>query len=418
MHDTDDQVDGAANRMKRILFVDDEQRVLDGLRRSLSRQRSRWSMAFVDGGEAALEAFAEQPFDVIVTDMRMPGMDGATLLCEIKERYPDTVRIVLSGHSEHEAALKSVSTAHQFLSKPCEAAKLQEVVERSCNLQQLFADAALKKAIGKTDSLPSLPTTFAELRQRLDDPEVSIAEVAEVIERDMAICAKVMQIVNSSFFGLPQNISDIQKAVSYLGTRTIQDITLSVEVFRPFATSGEGAKSFFEGLQKHAYLTALLARKLVDHPNQGDDAFMAGLLHDIGKLILASQSPEDFEQVLDAMLSRGVSMDQVEREILGTGHAEVGAYLLGIWGLPNTVVEAVAHSHHPGQVHHESFEVLSAVHVADFLSHSLMNGETGSERGVDPTLDVDYLGRLGVAERLPEWQALAAEVLEASGDES
>jgi YesN/AraC family two-component response regulator len=115
--------------LRRVLFVDDDQYILDGLQNLLRKQRSRWDMCFALGGAAALELFAAAPFDVIVSDMRMPGMDGAELLAHVRERYPAARRIVLSGYAEPAAVQRALEVAHQFLSKPCRAPDLIDAID-------------------------------------------------------------------------------------------------------------------------------------------------------------------------------------------------------------------------------------------------------------------------------------------------
>jgi DNA-binding NtrC family response regulator len=153
--------DGGGSSMKRILFVDDESRILDGIRRMMRTERERWEMEFALGGEAALLAFDSGNFDVVVSDMRMPGMDGATLLTHIRDRSPASVRIILSGHTELEAAIRAIPVAHRFLAKPCDAVALRETLERACTLQDLLSRAEIRRVVSTIGELPSLSATVA-----------------------------------------------------------------------------------------------------------------------------------------------------------------------------------------------------------------------------------------------------------------
>jgi DNA-binding NtrC family response regulator len=160
--------------MKHILFVDDEQQILDGLKDLLRKQRKQWTMVFALGGEAALRELQQQPFDVVVSDMRMPGMDGATLLTRVKELYPSSARIILSGHAERDSIVRALPVAHQFLNKPCDAALLRMVVERACELQRLLQNEKIRCLIGKLDKLPSVPHTYWELTRVAALPDVAL----------------------------------------------------------------------------------------------------------------------------------------------------------------------------------------------------------------------------------------------------
>jgi HD-like signal output (HDOD) protein len=407
--------------VKRVLFVDDEIRVLDGLRRLLRTQRHEWDMRFAAGGDAALAELEQARFDVIVTDMRMPGIDGASLLQLVQQRYPHTVRIVLSGHMEPESVLRAASVTHQYLTKPCDPQLLVQAVERACALKALLDHEVLRTAVGKMSSLPSAPRIYSALTMALADPNVSLAEVVRIVEQDVAMCANCLHLVNSAFFGLAQRITDIHQAVSYLGTNTLRSLVLSTEVFR--ALKGDPRRSgWHDGqLRRHAHLVASVAAQLVPDRRQAHDAFAAALLHDIGKLVLAAELPDWYERAEARARADGTALHEAEGQLYGVSHAEVGAYLLGLWGLPHTLVEAVAYHHAPRRVHRgpgaSRLDVVGAVHIADALVHEQEAGE--AEAGADaaslnPTIDLEYLEWIGGADRLPAWRAAAAAVVQAA----
>ncbi len=392
--------------MKRILFVDDEKNVLDGLRRSLRGRRKTWEMVFAEGGEAALRELEAGSFDAVVSDMRMPGIDGAEVLRIAKEKHPDMARIVLSGQCDQETALKTVPTAHQFLSKPCEAEELQSVIERTCALREMLGDDGVRSVVGSVDALPALPAVYEELERRLADPEVCSSEIADVIAEDVAISAKVLQVVNSSFFGIPQKISDVHGAVSYLGIKTVQSIVLTVEVFRPYEQARCAEDFSLEWLQKHSHLTARIARELVPGRKEKDEAAFAGMVHDIGKLVLATGETSRYEEALAVAAAEGVPVEQVERRVIGAGHAEIGAYLLGLWGLPTAVVEAVAF-HHELPVEVEPSRLARALRAADELANAVLPAPSVVHV---PTADV--LEGLDVEGDFDDWLLRAGEIAE------
>jgi HD-like signal output (HDOD) protein len=389
--------------MKKILFVDDDPSILQGLQRMLRKHGREWHMEFAGGGDEAKQRLTREPFDVIVTDMRMPGVDGAALLAHVHNLYPQTVRIVLTGHAETEAAMRAVSVAHQFLCKPCDPDVLKGVVNRACGLHSLLAGTSLTETIGTIDSLPVLPTVYRDLLAALADPEVELEDVADVVARDPGISAKILQLVNSSFFGLARAVTDMRQATSCLGLNTIRNLTLSVEVFRSFEGHDPGIIKL-EREQRHALLAARIAKQLLPNRIQSENAFLAAMLHDVGKLIMAFKMPEAF-----AAAERDRQPDEpgyaAEERLHGVSHAEIGAYLLGLWGLPYPIVEAVANHHHPGRVPHTSFDILGAVHVAEYLAFE-QEGDGSSGEGV---IDETYLADLGVLPELPRWRALAAE---------
>ena len=403
--------------MRKILFVDDEPQILEALRHRLHRQRKQWVMQFAGSGKEALEIMAREPIDVIVTDMRMPQMDGATLLRKVQEAYPSVVRIVLSGHAELETALRAVPVAHQFLSKPSEPGVIEAVVERACRLQLLVNDDVVKQVVGKVEKLPSIPKVYSQLMTALAKEDTSVDDVASILKQDMAICAKTLQVVNSAFFRLPRTLGKIEEAVRYLGLTTVQHIVLGVEVFQYKQGKQAVATGFsIDALQQHSLLVADLASCLCEDKQVKEDAFVVGLLHDIGKLLVAVELPEQMSRVLQTMTSCDCSMDTAEEQTLGVTHAEVGGYLLGLWGLPYPLIEAVANHHRPGRVESSEFGVLAAVHIADVLAHEL--GTQRSSSGSLPAMDTSFLEAIGVSDRIDGWREQVRHVLRKRGRKS
>lgn len=244
-------------------------------------------------------------------------MDGATLLRHVQQRFPSVVRIVLSGHTELEAAFRAVPIAHQFLSKPCKADCLKQVLERACQLQTLMDDERVRAVIGGVVDLPARPEVFAKLSATLAKEDSSVAEVAQIVERDLGISSKILRVVNSAFFGAGTPVKTVQAAVMRLGTAMIRDLVLSVEIFKDadlVAATGFSA----EALHTHALAVGRIAKEIVGNGRMGEDAFLAGLLHDCGQLICASRMPDQFRQVGAAMTQSGRPRDELEYEMNGS----------------------------------------------------------------------------------------------------
>lgn len=376
--------------MKRILFVDDERPVLDGLRTRLHRLSSKWQMEFVDSGMVAIERMQAQPFDVIVTDLRMPGMDGAKLLENVSSRWPQTVRIVLSGYAELAQTMRLVPFAHQYLSKPCQPRQLESVIERCMLLHDLLNKPELRAIVGRIRKLPSLPHIYTALEGMLKDENATVTEVARVVAEDAAVAARVVQIVNSAFFRLARRITNIEQAVSYLGFTAIRNVAMSVEIFSQWPGNGS-ARIDLNKLQAHVQGVAAAASSLTVKTPLADDTMLAGLLHDIGYWVLAQESAAELNAALELAVATGIPMHAAESQVIGASHAEIGAYLLGIWGLPYSIIEAVAHHHLPQRIAHSEFDVLAAVAIG----HALAPVDDSSVFGVmlppDSHIDASYL---------------------------
>ena len=378
--------------MKRVLFVDDEPLLLEGLKAALYARRKDWNMVFSPGGAEAIELMKNSHFDVLVTDLRMPGVDGTTLVARARTDSPHTIRIVLSGYADEEQSRRLVSLAHRYLSKPCDPKKLEECIDRCLGTQLLIESEELRTQLGSIGSLPPMPSTFAALQRVLADPGVDSSKVAGIIQRDPAVSAKVLQVCNSAFFRLPRRVSSIQQAVSYLGLSTVRSMVLSAELFKPGKALPRGLD--LGQLQKHALSVAALARELASETTWADDAFLCGLLHDVGFLLLGRQYADKMQCALEATAA-GMPLADAEQTYLGVDHGTAGAYLLGLWGLPYEVVETVAHHEAPGRVKQSSFDVLSAIAIAHSLLAQIRPGDMPIYERREDRLGDDYLRGIG-----------------------
>ncbi|MEJ2591117.1 MAG: response regulator, partial [Candidatus Thiodiazotropha sp.] len=374
-------------KLKRILFVDDEPHLLAGLRRSLRGQRGEWEMYFAASAEEALRLIDEDPMDAVVTDMYMPGMNGAQLLREIAKRHPLTVRMVLSGHSDEKSILSLVGTAHRFMAKPCDAETLKSVLSRAFVLQTLLTDSRLQSLVSSLGSLPTIPEVYRKLTARLQSEDATVREIGHLVGEDPPLTAKLLQVVNSAFFGVGRRITNPEEAASLLGMETLSGLILSAGIFRQFEldNSASGRLSL-EALWRHSIAVGQLARDIVRAEGGAqaavDDAMASGLLHDIGRLLLAYRLPTAWDDIEQLTQAEGLTRWDAEQRVVGASHNALGAYLLGLWGLPDAIVEAVAFNHCPADAPSHPFNALAATHVADALVH------------VDGRLDESYLQTL------------------------
>ncbi|MBP7777206.1 MAG: HDOD domain-containing protein [Acidobacteria bacterium] len=384
---------------RRILFVDDEAPVLESLRNLLRKYRTVWDLVFALSGAEALELLEANPCDVVVADMRMPGMDGAALLAEVKARHPATVRLVLSGHADRDAIVRALPVAHQYLSKPCDADVLRAVIERTCALQTRLNNPTIGAVVGRLDQVPSAPQVYWDLTALLERDDVALAQVARLVEQDPAMVAKLLQLVNSAYFGLARRVTSAEQAVTYLGVQLVRSLALSIQVFdsKPITTSGFSV----DRLQRTSLWTGRVARRIASAAGVGDDAFTAGLLRDLGQLVLARAMPDQFVKVAAELAGGQRPIAEVESEGFGATHADVGAYLIGVWGLPVSIIEAVAYHHEPRQASPESLSLVRAIHIADALVEWASRGGTDAE--ATGALDVEFLERTGGMADLAKW---------------
>lgn len=398
---------------RRILFVDDEPHLLGGLRRML-RHRRDWDCAFAESGPAALALFAEQPFDVVVTDMRMPGMDGARLLAEVQQHYPAAVRIVLSGQSDLEAVLRSVGPAHQHLSKPCDGDVLIEAIDRACTLRDRLTNPDLRRLLSGLGALPGMPQPYRQLVEELRADGPSIKRVADLVASDAAMGARILQVVNSAFRGVRQRVATPFEATQLLGLDTIRHLLLSASAFSQLGQAGP-RRDDAESIWRHSLRVGVYANAIMHAEGAARDqcelATVVGMLHDIGLLIFEASMPDRYREVVARARIHGISISEAEVAAFGATHAEAGAYLLDAWGLPSDLVSAVAFHDRPSHYDLDVFGVATAVHVGAVIAREAGGGESL------PCLALDeaHIGRVGVAGKVERWRTVCADAAEAAG---
>ncbi len=396
---------------QQILFVDDEPNLLHGLRRMLRPMRQDWDMYFAENGLEALEIIDQHPCDVVVSDMRMPGMDGSQLLSKIRQNSPETARFILSGHSDQGMILRSVGPTHQFLAKPCDAAALKNTLNGVCRLRHLLPDQALLRLVTSIERLPSIPSVYHQVVAALQEPDAKLQTIAELLMADVGMTAKILQIVHSAFFGLQSQLSSPIQAAELLGLDTLQAIFAKAQVF----AAADDQMDHYGALQtlwSHSLAVATCARQIMAAESEGgstlDDAFCAGLLHDVGTLVLISHLPDLFERSCEVMTAQGLPICRVERDVIGATHAQIGAYLMGLWGLSDVIVDALAYHHRPSECPVQTWSPLTAVHVAEALVHEWHPDITV---GIGPRIDRDHLEALGLWNRLPAWREQCQQAL-------
>ncbi|MFH1299771.1 MAG: response regulator [Planctomycetota bacterium] len=395
--------------LPRVLFVDDEPNVLDGIRRMLHRKRKEWDIHFTSSAAEALLLFEEAPFDVVVSDMRMPQMDGAELLNRVAISHPDTVRIILSGQSDKEAILRSIPVTHQYISKPCEANVLENQIHRSICLRKRVHHELVRRAVSQITRLPSLPDLYQKICDIAKSENAGIKDAIDVIQQDAAMSAKVLQLVNSSYFGIAREISSISQAISLLGMETLKSLVLSIGIFDnhlPVNVKGFSLKK----LMNHSVACGTLAKKIA-HGETGDSdlaehAFTAGLLHDLGKLLLAVEIPVLVENTIEITKADMITFAEAELLSEGFSHADVTGYLIGLWKLPMPVVEAVTFHHSPQLLVSETMEPALAVYAANIIVQEQTPGESGNP--IVPAFDQDLIERMDLQDKIEYWRQLSA----------
>lgn len=392
-----------------ILIVDDEPNILQGLRRATRGQRNIWSMEFAEGGRQALERLEKGAIDVLVCDMRMPDVDGAKVLAATAKAYPESIRIILSGFAEKDAMLDGLASAHQLLPKPCDSETLIKVIEESLALRDLLPIHALRQLVGKLAILPIPSERYFQLIRELDHPIASAKSVGSVLDIDLGLATLVLRLVNSAFFAIPYRVIKCRDAVELLGFETIRALATLSE-FYLWADMDPALVEESQALAQRSLKIASMARQIAERMGCSsevvEDAATAGLLCHIGTVVLWLNRQVDFKQIQIRTEKRQKSINDIETEVFGAGHAVLGAYLIGLWGFSNSVVEAVAFHHNPTAARRHEKGCLAAVHLAQALacsgdaieSDAVVEDDLAQNDTRMPGLDKAYLEEIGFHE--------------------
>ena len=361
-------------------------------------------MEFVTSGRKALERMAETAFDVVVSDMRMPGMNGAELLNEIMKRYPSTIRLILSGFADRDLILKCVGSTHQYLSKPCDGQELKMAILRATRLEESLKSDLLRQMVNCCSVLPSVPSLYSEIIEILQDPEADTEAIGSIIIKDGGMTARILKLANSAFFGFGREISDVSEGVTYLGTETIKSLILFSNAFSEYENLNLPGFSV-ESLWHHSLETANASKSVALYEDTerkpAEEAYIAGLLHDVGKLVLAANLPQQYQEAISIARQEKVPLSVAERKVFNADHADVGGYLLGLWGLPVPVVEAIALHHRPSAAIQKRFSPLTALHVGN----TMVTPEKPVIADIPPSpLDENYLAELKLSHRMNLWR--------------
>jgi len=382
----------------RILFVDDEPLMREFYALVGTTLGGGHEVFVAESGKSGLEFLAQTPVDIVISDLVMPEMNGHEFISSVAREHPESMRIVISAHDDQLTVAQCLMFGHRYFHKPFDLKTLTGVLKRICLLKHQVGSEKLKRVISGLGALPTPPRTYFRLTEALNSPYSSLEEIGQIIQQDPGLTLKLLQIANSAYFGTAQRIVTPMDAVQIVGLETLRALVLCVHAFK-FYQDKPGLRT--AELWDHSIRTADAARRIARFenltPNACEEAFVSALLHDIGKLVLAANAGEDYKAVLRRSREESAPPDQLELEVFGATHAQIGAYLLGLWGLPEAVVSAVEMHHSPRACGTTGFTALTAIHIAQCLDRT---------RSAPPQLDEDYLARIGVENHLGDWQSV------------
>lgn len=396
---------------KRILIIEDDAGILEDIKENIFSLKDRFDIAFSTNAEDALARIETDRFEIVVCDRVMPDVDGITVLSQIRDSYPDTIRILMAEHLTKFDLLKSSGPVHQYLAKPFRYQEFERTLNRVVTLRELIVDQSLQDVIGKMESLPSIPGLYFQVEEEMNAPDPDLKKISEIISLDVGMSAKVLQLVNSAFFGLPRKVDNISLAASLLGLDILSDLILMMSVFTQFDDLDHEDFSF-DFLTEHSVNTAKAARAISQteklSATEQKIAYTAGLMHDIGKLVFLVNMPEKFTRALQLSHDENIPLYQAEMDIFQASHQSVGAYLLDLWGFPDCIVEAVAFHHDPEKLADDRLNPTIAVHVSNYFEHMLNPNrkELKANESESDLLNIEYLKSAGLGKKVRRWMEI------------
>lgn len=398
---------------KNILFVDDDENIISGIRRQLRPYRETWQLFFAENGNQALRIMQQNPVDLVISDMLMPEMRGDELFKKISQLYPGVIRVLLSGYADEETMQCALEVAHQHLIKPCNADTLREAITQIFDVQACVKNPRIIESMGDPNQLPSLPKIYRELTAALADERTTVNDLAGIFALDMVLSAKLLQLVNSAYFGLHRVVSNLGDAISMIGIKKLNSLVLSVHLKTAFPVTDPNMERYMQYLWADAVRVAELAKliSISEHQQQDrpDQAYLGGLLHNMGLLVFLSRGGDQLNTLMEQVKNTDIPVSDLETRIFGFNRSEAAAYILSLWKIPPRIIESILLQNTPSQASYDGVSALTAVHVAACLLKPAVMREC--DRLFDITLDSRYLQRIDKLERLPDWQLLAAKVM-------
>jgi len=377
---------------KQILFVDDEKSILKALERLFFD--TDYEIFTADSGEEGLRILAANPIDVVVSDMRMPEMDGHQFLTKVKTLYPGTTRLILSGYAEEKEIFRSLinGSSNLYLFKPWDGDDLKKKLAQIFDSRQIFCNRALLDLANGLDNL-SLITGIYNLVSKLIDQEAEITAIAKVIETDPSVTAAVLRIVNSAFYNI--KTGSVSQAITFLGLPILKSIVLSCSLFK-FAVIKVPPFSIAL-LTRHASTTNLFMAQIYStflKKHVPDTLATAGLLHNMGLLLNLHYFPEQYNKIIhECTANPGKQLPELEREYIGVSHSELGGYLLNWWSIPYPIVECALFHHDPQHKAIIDTEAVAAIHIANYYAWKALSPQ------VARSLDLETLSRLDITQQ-------------------
>ncbi len=357
---------------KTILIVDAEEQILKALKRVFLQ--TDYNVYQAASGTIALDILDKERIDLIITDIRMPELDGYQLLTKVKAMYPEVIRLVLSGYADEKAIFKllNANLAKMCIYKPWDNQEMLNIIKHVFELNRILSENSILQIINKIDNLPFVSFIYNDLCVLIEN-DASIVEIEKLLMKDQALSAAILRIVNSAFYNV--KTGSLKKAITYIGLTHIKSIAFTAGISYNKALDINLAKSY-QLFSKHSLLTNKICNQVYPKlfsKEMPSDSTCVGLLLEIGRVVLMSNFPKQYKKIISLEGIDKRPLYQLEKEILGIAYHEMSSYLLNWWGLPYCLIEATLYHHSPLEDNVINKELTSVLHLANYYAAKLLN---------------------------------------------
>ncbi|MDQ8182658.1 HDOD domain-containing protein [Pelagicoccus sp. SDUM812005] len=388
-----------------LLIIDPDPEAIEAYQKALAPKASSWTAHFATSSEQALSLAEKVDPDIIVSALCLEQGQGLKLLSQAIDAAPLAHAFIAATETERPQLAAAFEGGCRYLPRPCPADRLLLEFQRCLAVDSWLDNPVVKEVVASRADFQSLPSHHHRIVTALNSPDCSVDDVAEAIANDLSLTAKLLETVNSSFYGFGQNVSDTKQAISILGLSCVRDLVLAAHLFTQVGQDPEHL-TLVKEIWHHSISVAGAARRISLHETKSQqaaaEAYSAGLLHDIGKLVLLGVVPDRYIEAQRLSREESHSPWQAEFKLIGCDHAEAGGYLLSRWGLPESLCEAVALHHRPANSCQETFSTLAAVHAANAIVRKRRN-----PKHADAIPITNFLVEIGKAEQWADWEAIA-----------
>ena len=381
----------------RVLIIDKNDEIRFELQSGLKKHVDSYDFLYTDKTDGVEESLNVNEIDIVLADISLEKKEDIQLLKSIKEDFPELFIVVFTGEESKLNVNDIYRFSHQILSKPINVDKVIESFERRKRMMKYLHDGKLMGVINNITDLPTLPETYLKIEEEMASKNVSVQRISSILSHDLSFTVKILHVVNSPFFGLKYKINNVMQAVSLLGVNIIKSLVLYHHTFS-ISPIGPKFKNYFEQLWIHSNKVGRYAEQILYDTNQAElemieEAYIAGLLHDIGKVVMLNIDGYP-DKVFEYIKEHETRFSNAEYKIFGTSHSEIGAYFLSLWGLPERTAESVFTHNNPSLLDFSRFTVESAVFIANILANEDSIDLTTIQKlnlGVHPKTWVEYL---------------------------